>query len=460
MELRQLEYFVAVAEERSFTRAAERVHISQSGVSAQIRQLERELGAELFDRSARVATLTVAGKAALEHARAALAAAGAVGQAVGEVTDLIRGTLTVGMVLGCTVTPLFDALAAFRRAHPGVELSLLEDNSDKLVEGVRGGALDLALIGVANGVPEGLEALTIVSERLVAAVPPEHPLAGRGRIALRDLGEQAIVCMPRGTGLRAVFDEACAAQGLRPPIALQAGAADAIAGLAVRGLGVAILSESMAALHRDRLTALLIDDVRTPALLALVWREGGGPAVRALVPHARRAFAGGLDGEPDDCQPSLDTAGRQGKADSMMTRSETSPDPVGQLATRCSFCGTPHEEARKVVAGPGVYICDACVDLSHQIVHAELRKAPAGDGGSRVHWGPAPDDKYVTGMSDDDVLASLPRQALTLEQAERDLRAWVGILRDRNVTWARIGEALGITRQAAWDRFAADAESR
>ncbi|MGW4403513.1 LysR substrate-binding domain-containing protein [Nonomuraea sp. NPDC004702] len=469
MELRQLEYFVAVAEERSFTRAAERVHISQSGVSAQIRQLERELGAELFDRSARVATLTVAGKAALEHARAALAAAGAVGQAVGEVTDLIRGTLTVGMVLGCTVTPLFDALAAFRRAHPGVELSLLEDNSDKLVEGVRGGALDLALIGVANGVPEGLEALTIVSERLVAAVPPEHPLARRGRIALRDLREQAIVCMPRGTGLRAVFDEACAAQGLRPPIALQAGAADAIAGLAARGLGVAILSESMAALHRDRLTALLIDDVRTPALLALVWREGGGPAVRALVPHARRAFAGGLDGEPDAdhdgepdfCQPSLDTEGRQGKADSMMTRNESTREmtPVEQLATRCSFCGKPHEEARKLVAGPGVYICDACIDLSQQIVHAELRKAPAGDGG-RVHWGPAPDDKYVTGMSDDDVLASLPRQALTLEQAERDLRAWVAILRTRNVTWARIGEALGITRQAAWDRFAADVESR
>ncbi|MER6583493.1 LysR substrate-binding domain-containing protein [Nonomuraea sp. NPDC001023] len=466
MELRQLEYFVAVAEERSFTRAAERVHISQSGVSAQIRQLERELGAELFDRSARVATLTVAGKAALEHARAALAAAGAVGQAVGEVTDLIRGTLTVGMVLGCTITPLFDALAAFRWAHPGVELSLLEDNSDKLVEGVRGGALDLALIGAANGVPEGLESLTIVSERLVAAVPPEHPLAGRRRIALRDLGEHAIVCMPRGTGLRAVFDEACAAQGLRPPIALQAGAADAIAGLAVRGLGVAILSESMAALHRDRLTALLIDDVRTPALLALVWREGGGPAVRALLPHARRAFSGGPDGAPGDRQDVLDTALRQGKADSMMTHRQSIREtaPVEQLATRCSFCGKPHEEARKVVAGPGVYICDVCIDLSQQIVQAELRRegepAPAGDGGSRVHWGPAPDDKYVSGMSDEDVLASLPRQALTLEQAERDLRAWVGILRDRNVTWARIGEALGITRQAAWDRFAVHVELR
>ena len=134
-DLRQLRTFVAVAEERNFTRAAERVRISQSGVSAQIRQLERELGAELFDRSARTATLTVAGKAALEHARAALAAASAVGQAVGEVTDLIRGRLDLGMVIGCTITELFTALATFHQAHPQVEVSLLEDNSDRLIEG-------------------------------------------------------------------------------------------------------------------------------------------------------------------------------------------------------------------------------------------------------------------------------------------------------------------------------------
>ncbi|MEU7692383.1 LysR family transcriptional regulator [Microbispora hainanensis] len=290
MELRQLEYFVAVAEERNFTRAAERVHISQPGVSAQIRQLERELGAELFDRSARTVTLTVAGKAALDHARAALAAAGALGQAVGEVTGLIRGRLTVGMVVGCTVTSLFDALAAFHRARPGVEIALLEDNSDRLVEGVRSGALDLALAGLAAA-PDGLETLTIVSERLVAAVPPDHPLAGRGGVTLSDLAAHPIVCMPYGTGLRTVFDRACAARGLQPVIALQAGAADAIAGLAARGLGVAVLSESMAAAYRDRLTALTIEDVETPALLALLWRGGQSPAVREFVRHARRSFA-------------------------------------------------------------------------------------------------------------------------------------------------------------------------
>src|SRR3954454_2298305 len=97
MELRQLEYFVAVAEEANFTRAAERVHISQSGVSAQLRQLERELGAALIDRSARVATLTTAGAAALDAARAALDAAAAVRAAVEDVNELRRGRLSVAM---------------------------------------------------------------------------------------------------------------------------------------------------------------------------------------------------------------------------------------------------------------------------------------------------------------------------------------------------------------------------
>ncbi|GAA3048941.1 LysR substrate-binding domain-containing protein [Streptomyces roseofulvus] len=296
MDLRQLEYFVAVAEERNFTRAAERVHISQSGVSAQIRRLEHELGAELFDRSARTVTLTVAGEAALAHARAALASAEAVGRAVDEVTGLVRGRLTLGMVVGCTVTPLFDALAAFRTAHPGVDVRLREDNSDRLVEGVRNGTVDLALIGAATATPDGLDALTLIRERLVAAVPPAHPLADRDRLTLRELTAHPLLCMPRGTGLRAVLDQACADQDLRPAIPLEAGAADALADLAARGLGVAVLSASMAAAHADRLAVLPLDDVDVPALLALVWRPARHPAVHAFLTHARRSF--GVPGAP------------------------------------------------------------------------------------------------------------------------------------------------------------------
>jgi DNA-binding transcriptional LysR family regulator len=289
VELRQLEYFVAVAEEANFTRAAERVHISQSGVSAQIRQLERELGAELFDRSARTVTLTVAGKAALEHARTALAAAGAVGEAVGEVTGLIRGRLDLGMVIGCTITELFDALASFRRAHPQVELSLQEDNSDRLIEGVRTGALDLALVGAAHEPPTGLESLITISEPLMAAVPPAHPLAARAAVTLRDLADYGILCMPPGTGTRTVLDRACAAAAVQPRIALQASAADAIADLAARGLGVAVLSRSMAPRYPG-LIPLPIADAVSPALLALVWRPAHSPALREMLTHCRRAF--------------------------------------------------------------------------------------------------------------------------------------------------------------------------
>jgi DNA-binding transcriptional LysR family regulator len=290
MELRQLEYFVAVAEEANFTRAAERVHISQSGVSAQIRQLERELGAELFDRSGRRATLTAAGTAALDHARAVLANVGAVRHAVEEVAGLIRGRLEVGMVTGCDITPFFDALVSFRLAHPGVEISLIEANSDRLTERVRSGMTNLALIGAAGGPPQGLDAMTIISEPLVAAVPVGHPLAKRVRVSLADLSEFPIVCMPEGAGIRLVFDEACAAEGVERNIELQASSPSAVVNLALRGLGVAILSESMTADHKRDLKALAIADIEIPAVLALIWKGTGNPACRELVQHCREAF--------------------------------------------------------------------------------------------------------------------------------------------------------------------------
>ncbi|HEY1567989.1 MAG TPA: LysR family transcriptional regulator [Solirubrobacteraceae bacterium] len=299
MELRQLEYFVAVAEEANFTRAAERVHISQSGVSAQVRRLEQELGATLIDRSARRATLTAAGRAALDHAREVLSAADAVRQAVDDVAGVLRGRLNVGMVSGCTITPLFDALAAFGAAHSGIEISLSEDSSDRLAQQVRAGALDVALIGAAGRTPEGLQALTIVSERLVAAVPPGHPLAGAGdTCTLAQATAHPLVCMPRGTGVRAVLDAACARLDLAPEIALVASAPDAVADLAQRGLGVAILSESMAPARNGRLHAATIADIDIASILALVWRPEPSPALRELLVHARAAFAT-PGGQPD-----------------------------------------------------------------------------------------------------------------------------------------------------------------
>lgn len=282
-----------MVEEASFTRAARRVHISQSGVSAQLKALEHELGAVLVDRSGRTVTATTAGAAALEHARAALTAVAAVRQAVDDVTGVVRGRLVVGMVVGCTVTPLFDALAAFHRAHPGVDIALVEDGSDRLVERVRAGAVDVALVGSA-GEPPGLKVLTIVREGLVAAVPAGHPLDGRDRVRLTEVCAHPLVGLPLGTGVRTVLDQACAVQGLRAVVALEASAPGAVLELAARGLGVAVLSASMVRPGEGPLQRIAISDVEDRAVLALAWRSTPDPALRALVEYCRAAFTGGL----------------------------------------------------------------------------------------------------------------------------------------------------------------------
>ncbi|NLU83856.1 LysR family transcriptional regulator [Rhodococcus sp. HNM0569] len=288
MELRQLEYLVAVAEEANFTRAAERVHVSQSGVSAQIRQLEREVGAELFDRSSRVVVPTPAGKAALAHARAALGAVRELTAAVDDVTGAVRGELAVGMVTACTVTGLFDALARFHAAHPGIELTVSEDHSSVLVDGVRDGALDVALVGVPGEVPADLEGGVLVDEPIALAVPSAHPLAGAESVALADALAYPLVTMPPGTGVRDTFELECAAHGLTPTVACQASAPDAVADLCGRGLGVAVLSESMVAAYP--LVRVRVADAAHRALLALVWRPGAGLAVRRLVDECCTAF--------------------------------------------------------------------------------------------------------------------------------------------------------------------------
>lgn len=292
MELRQLEYFVAVAEEANFTRAAERVHISQSGVSAQIKELERELGTKLFDRSARTVRLTGAGEAALEHARTALVAAQAVSEVVSETSRLLRGRLAVGMVVGCAITPFFEALASFHEAHPCVAIALREGSSDHLIEELRGGRVDLALVGCAQRPPDDLVSHVIVSEGLAAIVPPEHEVSRRRAVTLAQVAKYPIVCMPQGTGLRAVFDQACAARSIRPTIVVEATAADSIADLAARGLGVGILSTSLASGRQARLRVVPLHDVTIPALLAVLWRHNGGVAANDLAVRCRTAFHG------------------------------------------------------------------------------------------------------------------------------------------------------------------------
>src|SRR3954470_23172758 len=147
MELRQLAYLVAVAEEASFTRAAARVSVAQPGVSAQVRQLERELGEPLLDRSGRTVRLTEVGAAVLPLARAALEAVAGMRLAVEDLTGLVHGRVAIGMIVACSSIDLTDLLAAFHVQHPGVEIVLSEDTSDRLLAALQAGQLDLALVG-------------------------------------------------------------------------------------------------------------------------------------------------------------------------------------------------------------------------------------------------------------------------------------------------------------------------
>jgi DNA-binding transcriptional LysR family regulator len=273
MELRQLAYLVAVAEEQSFTRAAARELVAQPGVSAQIRRLEAELGQPLFDRGGGSITLTPAGAAALPFARAAVASAAGVRNAVEEVT----------------ATFFADPLATFARQHGGVEITLREDTSAALLSALAGGGLDVVLAGLSGPLPAGLTSQTVTDEPLVAYMAPAHPLSCRQSLSLNDLREEPMIVLPRGTGARSALDQGCAAVGLSLRIAFEAGDPLVLAALAARGLGVAVLPRS----NFEGVKPVALTGPMLRSRMELAWREDGptGPAARALLTHLRTTLA-------------------------------------------------------------------------------------------------------------------------------------------------------------------------
>lgn len=300
MELRQLEYLVAVADEASFTRAAARLHVAQPGVSAQIRQLERELGQDLLDRSGRAVRVTDVGAAVLLYARAALEAVAGARLAVDELAGLVRGHVAVGMVVACSSFDLANLLADFHRDYPDVEITLSEANTDDLVEGLNAGHLDLAFVGLGATTPAGIEIQVVADEPLVAAVSKNDELAARETITLEAIRDRALMSLPRGTGLRSCLDDACARLGFEANIAVEASNLGILAQLASRGLGVAILPESVALAHGDELHTLTVTNPRMRGRVALAWRAGGtiSPAARALIGRAQSGVVRSASAQP------------------------------------------------------------------------------------------------------------------------------------------------------------------
>ncbi|WP_083661856.1 LysR family transcriptional regulator [Actinophytocola xanthii] len=306
MELRQLEYFVAVVDEGGFTRAAEKVRVAQPGVSAQVRRLERELGQPLLERTSRRVRLTEAGAAVLPHARAALAAVAAARDAVDELTGLLRGHVAVGTVTSHPVD-LPGLLAAFHRDHPAVEITLSEATSAVLVDGLLAGTLDAAIVSAGAVLPDGVLGQVITDQAVVAAVAHDHELADRPEIPVAALAGRDLISLPPGTGLRARLEEACAAAGFRPRVAFEASDPEVLADLAAHGLGAALLPAEFAAARAARLRSVPLTDPTPRGRLMLAWRGGGpsGPAGRAFLARARAAVADRTPGPPSG-EPTAD----------------------------------------------------------------------------------------------------------------------------------------------------------
>jgi DNA-binding transcriptional LysR family regulator len=285
LELRVL----AVAEEGQFTRAATRVSVAQPAVSAQIRRLERELGEPLFHRDQRRVRLSIAGEALLPHARAALDAAQRGRDTIASLRGVLHGRLRIG-VSGPVDHRFAETLGDFHRAHPAVEISVTQQHNEPLLEAVANGDMDAAVVGVgAQSLPPQVGARVVAVEPLVLAVRRDHPLSSRRTVTLAQLGEQPMITLVRGSGLRTLLENACRDAGFVPWITAEAGELGSLVELAVEGLGAAVLPSSAA--DGADLAVLKITRPRLRRRTALAWNETvTSPAGQAFLALADRRF--------------------------------------------------------------------------------------------------------------------------------------------------------------------------
>jgi DNA-binding transcriptional LysR family regulator len=286
MELRHLEYFVAVAEERSFTRAATRLHVVQSGVSAAVKALERELDAALLDRTSKRVELTDAGTALLPRARATLDAARSARDAVDEVRGGLRGSLRIGTLASMALLDMPALLGAFHRAHPEVTLQLMVSprGTAGLLDALTGGNLDVALVSVPGRPPTGVRVRQLLWRRLELALPPDHRLVGRSSVRIEDLADEPFVDFPIGYGNRVVVDRAFAAAGVERHVAVEVTDMSTGADFVRQGLGIAILPRFAVPEDLGLVMSRVTDaDLEWPLGIATSVVRAPNAAVRALL---------------------------------------------------------------------------------------------------------------------------------------------------------------------------------
>ncbi len=288
MELRHLRYFVAVAEARHFTRAAETLGIGQPPLSQQIQMLEREMGTPLFRRLPRGVELTDAGQTFFDDARRIL---GDVQHATERAQRVARGELgrlRVGMINSAPFHPLIpQVIREFRRRYPNVALSLEERATPDLAAAVLNQTVDLAFVRPLLGIGEGLLVETLIDEEMVVALPSGHPLARRAKVPLLALSIEPFVLFPRtvGAGLYDEIISACHSAGFSPRVVQEASQVTSICNLVAAGLGVSLVPASMQQVHSDGVTYRAIAKPAPTARLSVVLRPDGreSPHIRNLL---------------------------------------------------------------------------------------------------------------------------------------------------------------------------------
>lgn len=282
MELRHLRYFEAVARHSHVTRAAAELHIAQPALSKQISQLEHELGVALFDRVGRNVRLTEAGESLLPHARAVMTQVEAGRAEMAERIGLRKGRATVGAppTVGTQLLPA--VLATFNKRYPGIELRLHESGVQTLLDLLETGLTDVAVVTLPVE-DENLTVVPIFTEEMVIAVWCDHPLAGRGEVAISELQGEPWVLSPENYELRETVLLACERAGFTPRVVLDGGETDTLMHFVAAGMGIALVPR-LAVQCSANLVSLRVSDQHLERSLGVVWRGDrvASPAARAL----------------------------------------------------------------------------------------------------------------------------------------------------------------------------------
>jgi DNA-binding transcriptional LysR family regulator len=294
MDLNQLRYLVALAEERHFTRAAAREHIAQPALSQQIRRLEDEVGLALVERTTRRVAITDAGELLVGRARRILAELEAADTELQALRGVQTGHVTVGSLHTMGPVDLSLVLSLFHQRHPEVELTVREQSSEELAEMLRVDELDLAFLSVTERVERhGLGCHQLVSEELVVILPPDHRLAHRRRVKMAELAAEGFISFREGARLRELLITAGRQAGFEPRVTLESNESQRIRRLVSRGMGVAILPRSDAEGSGAEVSVAALTDPSLTRDITLAWREGRrhSPAAAEFLDLARTTYA-------------------------------------------------------------------------------------------------------------------------------------------------------------------------